>query len=96
MDMKVLDIVDSCNTNADGAVVYSSIQNVLDSYDAIIVDFTGVPNATSSFINVSFVSLVETMGFDDFARRVRVIGANRQISALLRDRVSRLRTPCAA
>ncbi len=87
MVIKVVDIVDACNTNAQGDALQRAICHALSGDSIVTVSFHGVPNVTSSFVNSAFVQLLTRMPFADFKQRIRVIDANPQIRDMIRRRM---------
>jgi hypothetical protein len=84
----VRNIVDACDTNAQGAIV----RNVLDSYlrdgTHVTLDFSGVFNVTSSFVNTAFSDLLDDYDFGYFKSLVSLKNVNRQASALIKSRMN--------
>lgn len=89
MDLRVLDHVTGCDTASQGSRILVAALSVIDRDGSVRLDFGGVPNATSSFVNTSLVCLCEHLGPDRFRRSVVVTGANRQISNLIVDRIKK-------
>ncbi|MFT6651975.1 MAG: hypothetical protein ACJAYH_001434 [Celeribacter sp.] len=89
MDLNVLDVVYACNTTDEGVAVFDAIASSLKGAQPVKVDFAGVTNVTSSFVNSSFVLLIETFGYEKFKQYVSVSGANRQVAHLIMDRVTK-------
>jgi hypothetical protein len=87
MVMKVQNLVDGCDTNDQGAVVYKFVATCLRKNSAVTLDFSGVSNVTSSFVNSSFVQLVDDFGFNSVKSLLVLKGVNSQIGRLLRDRM---------
>jgi STAS-like domain of unknown function (DUF4325) len=88
MVIRVKRLVDACDTNSHGEVVRAAIVSALAVDDVVVLSFSGVSNATSSFVNSAFVDLLETMPFDEIKRRVRVIDASRQIIEMIKLRMT--------
>lgn len=59
--VSVLDYVDSCYSNDDGAVVFEIIDSLLNKKNKVIVSFEGINSITSSFTNTAFVELIKNM-----------------------------------
>jgi hypothetical protein len=49
----------------------------------------GLTTATSSFVNVAFVSLLRTYDLAEIKRRVRIVKSTRQINDMIRSRLER-------
>lgn len=88
MDLKVNQIVASCYTNADGAVLYDALASAIDCNRLVTLDFSGVPQVTSSFVNSSLFALFDRYGPDILANKVRIVGVNRQVAGMLRLRLA--------
>ena len=89
MDLKVTRLTTGCDTNEQGALLYDAVAEQLSLGGPVVVDFSGIPNVTSSFVNSSFVALIEDYGFDFFRNRVTLVGINRQIANMVRSRVQK-------
>lgn len=83
----VLDIVDACDTNAQGEVILSLLDANIVAGKKVTLDFAGVFNVTSSFVNVAFVELLDRHDFQTFGRLVSLKNANRQVASLIKQRV---------
>jgi hypothetical protein len=90
MVTRVRDIVDGCNTNADGDAVFRFVLESLKSGMDVVLDFSEVTNVTTSFVNSSFVRLAEELSFDALKRHVRLIATNRQVANLIQERVRKV------
>ena len=75
------------DTNIQGDMVFREMSDALRSNQRITIDFAGVQNATSSFVNSSFVRLLELYSFTDIRQRLRIVGVNRQIASMIRSRM---------
>jgi hypothetical protein len=90
MVIRILDIVSAADTAAQGAAVFARVRPVLAVTDDVVtISFDGVKTATSSFVNVAFVQLLDFMSVSDIKRRVRVIRSTRQINDMIRTRIER-------
>lgn len=87
MVVNVKKIAGYADTNSQGAMVYDAICDALESSSNVTVDFTGVPNATSSFVNSSFVLLLKKYDLATVQRRISVQGVNRQIAHMIKSRL---------
>lgn len=75
------------DTNAQGDMLFRAMLDAFRVRESITVDFAGVQNATSSFVNSSFVRLLDHYSFSVIQRRLRIIGVNRQIANMIRSRM---------
>ena len=88
MVIRILDLVSSCDTNDQGDIVRSAILDQLDSSDVVSLDFFGVTNVTSSFVNSSLVSLLPDLDISTMKSRIRIQRVNRQIGNMIKDRMA--------
>lgn len=84
----VIDLVDSCDTNIQGDVVRNAILKQLASSDMVSLDFSGVTNVTSSFINSAIISLMPSLDVSTLKSRIRIKRVNRQIGNMIKDRMA--------
>ena len=89
MVISVRDVVAACDTNAHGEVLFSEIAPYLIADQQVAIDFSGVFNVTSSFVNSSFVELVDQFGTKQVQRLVVLQGVNRQIGAMIKARLAK-------
>ncbi|WP_141246463.1 STAS-like domain-containing protein [Actibacterium ureilyticum] len=89
MVVVVKDLVSSCDTNYDGMVVHKHVLSALHGTDSVVVDFSGIPNVTSSFVNCAFVALLQDFDFAQIRSRLHLQNVNRQIGNLVRDRMKK-------
>lgn len=75
------------DTNAQGAMLFRAMFDAMQVRQTITVDFTGVQNATSSFVNSSFVRLLDHYSFAVIQQRLKIVGVNRQIASMIRSRM---------
>lgn len=83
----IRDIVNSCDTNDQGAVVSNAVLPSLKHGNPVTLDFSGVFNATTSFVNTAFVDLLDQITFDSIKTHLIIQNANRQVGALIKDRM---------
>ncbi|MBY6164098.1 STAS-like domain-containing protein [Mameliella alba] len=89
MVVTVLSLVDACNTAHQGAVVYDALNNALARHQIVSLDFSGVPNVTSSFVNTALLPLLADFSFSELKIRLKISGTNRQIANMIRDRLGK-------
>ena len=92
MVVRVLDYVSSCDSNDQGEEIRALISNSLETNDTITLDFSGVTNVTSSFVNSAFVSLSPNYSFDFLKSKIKIERVNRQIGNMIRTRMSSKKT----
>jgi hypothetical protein len=88
MVIRILDFVSACDTNAQGDIVRKVILSRLKSNDIISLDFVGVPNVTSSFVNCALVSLLPDFNLKTIKARIQIKRVNRQIGNMIKDRMA--------
>jgi len=84
MVIRVLDITHAADTGAQGALLGKVLLRALSAGDSVEISFSGIATATSSFVNASFVPLLETMTFSDIKKRVRVTESSAQINHMIK------------
>lgn len=89
MVILIKNLVSSCDTNEQGEAVLRTIIREIDRNDSVVLDFTGVLYATSSFVNSAFVPLLERMTFETIKRKVRVTKALPAVADMIRRRMAR-------
>jgi hypothetical protein len=89
MVIRILDIASAADTSTQGDLAYAKLRIALRTSDEITVSFEGVKTATSSFVNTSFVRLLEDWTLDELKRRMRVINSTRQINDMIKSRLER-------
>jgi STAS-like domain of unknown function (DUF4325) len=87
--IRILEIAGGADTSAQGDLVYAKLIAGLRSSQEILVSFDGVKTATSSFVNTSFVKLLEDWSLDELKRRMRVVHSTRQINDMIKSRLER-------
>lgn len=88
MVIQVKDLAPAAYTNDDGDAVHAAIVDALAHADEVIVSFADVNGITSSFVNSAFVPFIETIGFDQFKKRVRIVDATKPTAELIRHRLT--------
>ena len=86
----VIDLVPACDTNEQGLIVYEFVKKQFSSGGSVTLDFTGIPNVTTSFVNSAFVSLLDIIGYQELKSRLRLVGVNRQIGNMVQGRMTKL------
>ncbi len=87
MGITVLDHTPQCYTTADGDKLLQVMLAALKATDKITVSFKGVGDVPSSFVNASFVSLLDYYSFDYIRSHVSVVDTNRQINDMISSRM---------
>lgn len=90
MVVMVKKIVSGADTAEQGEVLLKKLQDDLRSSDGLVtVSFEGIHSATSSFVNVAFVSLLTQYDLAVLKRRLRVTKSTRQINEMIKSRLER-------
>jgi hypothetical protein len=79
-------LVLSCDSNDQGDVIRKAIVKVLKTKQVVCLDFTGVTNVTSSFVNTALLDLTPDYDLATIKSRVKITKVNRQIGNLIKDR----------
>lgn len=87
MDVIVKDLVQGADTNEQGDVVLRAVLDAISRSDRVIIDFSGVNCATSSFVNSAIVPLLNSLSYDEIKRRIGFSKTNRQIAQMVRGRM---------
>lgn len=90
MVVSVRNLVKGCDTNDQGIVIYKLVSSYFKSGTSITLDFSGITNVTSSFVNSSFVQLIDDFGYDHVRSLLVIKGVNNQIGRLLRERMTKI------
>jgi len=89
--IRIFDAAGGADTSAQGDLAYAKLIAGLRSPQDVEVSFDGVKTATSSFVNTSFVKLLEDWPLDELKRRMRVVHSTRQINDMIKSRLERAR-----
>ena len=75
------------STFEDGATIYNAIKNALGNSEIVEVSFEGITSVPSSFINGSFVQLLEDIGFSAIKQKIKITHSTRQINLMIKSRL---------
>jgi hypothetical protein len=96
MVIRILDVVSGADTADQGDRAFNLLHKALSKKNTeVTVSFDGVKTATSSFVNVAFVQLLDSFSFSDIKARLRVVDSTRQINDMIKSRMER-EAVCAA
>ena len=93
VEIRVQEAAGSGDTTEQGLLLWDTMRKALDGNEVIILSFEGITTATSSFVNVSFVRLLDIMSLDDVKCRVRVVKSSRQINEMIKNRLEKEAAP---
>lgn len=86
--INVKNYVDYCDTADDGSIIYDQLLSALKSHKLVTISFDGRPSVTSSFVNVAFVQLLNTMHIDDIKRHIRFVSCSPQVASMIKNRLT--------
>jgi len=86
MVIYVKKFVTSCDTNSQGDQLRNKIINHLKKNNKVTVNFSGINNVTTSFINSALISLIDDYDLLTIKERVIIKKVNRQVGDLIRKR----------
>ncbi|MCC7167646.1 MAG: STAS-like domain-containing protein [Rhodospirillales bacterium] len=89
MVIRVLDRVEQCYTNEDGAVIAAILREGFAKGETVTLSFEGVDAVPSSFVNTAFVDLLDTYPLDFIKAHLAIANSTRQINTLIRDLMAR-------
>ena len=84
MVIRALDLVERCDTAADGWIVHQILKEQLSSGQSVSLSFDGVYDVPSSFVNTSIVSLLSDFSEADIKSNLVITNATRQIADMVR------------
>ena len=87
MSIIVASLVKYCDTADQGDIVFHAITRGLTSSATITISFSGCLTATSSFVNVAFVQLLDQMAFDEIKNRIKIENCTQQIGEMIKKRL---------
>ena len=85
MVIKVINYVNQCYSNSDGAIIYSIIDRYIEEKE-IVLSFEGIDIVSSSFVNAALIPFIKLMGFDEIKRKFKIINTNKQINNMIKKR----------
>lgn len=88
MVIRVLNYVQHCYTNEDGAVIRELIKPNIAAGKPVDLSFKGVSALPSSFVNSAFVKLLDDFTFDQVKRSVRFSDTNTQMNDIIKERMT--------
>lgn len=96
MVIRIRDLVPGADTADQGGVLLPVLSAAMASDRSFTVSFAGIQTATSSFVNVSFVALLDKYSLATIKQRMRVTNSTRQINEMIRTRMQRASLEAAA
>ena len=79
-------------TNAEALSLFLDMKKCAELNNSFTLDFTGVDYVSSSFLNSSIGEFIEVYGFNDFASKVKFIGCNKDLAAMIKGYVVKFKT----
>ena len=89
MVIRVADIVPGADTAEQGGRLFEILRQALNGPGTVTISFDGMHTATSSFVNVAFVALLDDFSYDDLRSRIRITNSTRQINDMIKTRLER-------
>lgn len=89
MVIKISDIVAGADTAEQGAKVFALLHDALVEDQNVILSFAGIQTATSSFVSVALVALLNSYSLEEIKRRLRIIDSSRQINEMIKARLEK-------
>lgn len=86
--LRVLDLVPQCYSAEDGRTVRDALEPRLVRGERIVLSFTGVAVATSSFVNTALVPLLDLAGPSVLCEQLVLRDLRPAVAALLRQRLA--------
>lgn len=86
MELKIKNLVSACDSNEQGDLVRQAILDGLRGDNSVRLDFSGISNVTSSFVNSALISLIPRYDVAAIKARIRITKVNRQIGTMINDR----------
>lgn len=88
MVIEVLNHVERCYSNDDGAVIFDLIRKEFIKNNRVVISFSGVNSITSSFTNSAFIELIKEFDLDFVKKNLTFINSNKSINTMIKDRFS--------
>lgn len=88
MVIRVADLVPTAYTSDHGIAVHAAIVVALAESEEVVVSFAKIDTVTSSFVNAALVPFLETLGFEAFKRRIRIVDATKPAIELIKHRMN--------
>ena len=97
MVIQISKLVPHATTNAHGEVVLEAVLRELQHFEKVTVSFEGVSVVTSSFTNVAFGNLLDSIDFSALQERVKIVKSTRLINDVIRRSINnRIKLPEAS
>jgi STAS-like domain of unknown function (DUF4325) len=87
--IQIHDLVAGANTADQGTDVLPYLRSAMADGAPFVVSFDKIQTATSSFVNASFVPLLQAFSFGDIKAHMRVTDSTRQINQMIKMRLER-------
>lgn len=84
--IRVLDHVNHCYSNDDGQVIQSVLRESFDKGEAVVLSFSGVDSASSSFLNTAFIELLNDYSFNFIKSKLSFADTTRTINESIKRR----------
>lgn len=84
MVIVVRKITQFCDTSQQGLLLHGLVSSEMQAGITVTIDFQGVHNATSSFINASIATIFDDFGYENAKKQLKIVNVNHQIAEILR------------
>lgn len=74
----------SADTTSQGEALRASLERAMREHKDITLSFSGISAVTSSFINASLLPILDTMAFDEFKARIKIVNSTRLINDIIK------------
>lgn len=95
MVINVLALCNGADTNAQGKALRDQVVKNLPNHKNIVVDFSNVGYATSSFVNSFLLELIEEFGLEFVKSRVKIVNVSRSVKYILNSRLQSVQSQAA-
>jgi hypothetical protein len=86
MVISALNISNNCYSHYDGYKLFIAITRELRKCERLTISFEGIDSISSSFVNASFIPLLDLMPFEEIKNRIAFIKTTPQINELIKSR----------
>ncbi|WP_281659143.1 STAS-like domain-containing protein [Halobacillus sp. Cin3] len=84
--LKVLNHVERCYSNEDGAVIHALLLSELKSDEKVTLSFEDIEWVTSSFVNTALIDLLEEFDFSYIKSHLKFTKTTKQINDMIKRR----------
>lgn len=85
VEIHVKSLINYAATNEHGDVIFTNLVKALKKEHLVTVNFEGITNTTTSFVNSAFIPLLEFFTFEDIKKKLKIVKSNRQINESIKN-----------